>query len=136
MYKVRIDLIARRSVVIALNDADGASDAYEKAIDYAMHHNEQTPEWTVDDFESDIHDEEAINEEDILTCNTCHRQFVDTGDGICPDCQLTPEGTLLNALFGKDEADDLPPIPDEDARVERMSKKWDELLAKNKPSED
>ena len=31
MYKVRIDLIARRSVVIALNDADGASDAYEKA---------------------------------------------------------------------------------------------------------
>ena len=101
MYKVRIDLIARRSVVIALNDDETVNDAYPKAIEYANNHNEQSPEWDVSNFEDDIHDEEAINEEDILTCNTCHRQFVDTGTGICPDCKLSPEETLLNAIFGK-----------------------------------
>ena len=47
---------------------------------------------------------------------------------------------MMKAIYGKpireENTDDLPPVPGEDSMVERMSKKWDELLAKNKPSED
>lgn len=36
----------------------------------------------------------------------------------------------------EEDTDHLPPVPDEDAKTERMSKKWDELLEENKPKED
>lgn len=53
------------------------------------------------------------------------------------EAKMSPEDKMMKAIFGKEESGgDLPPVPGEDAMVERMSKKWDELLAKNKPSEE
>lgn len=100
MRKVIVDFVAHRSVVVALNDDEDSDKAIEMAQDYVERNNAMSPMWDYEDFDDTDDNAEAINEDDILTCNTCHRQFVDKGTGICPDCKLSPEETLMNAIFG------------------------------------
>lgn len=84
MKRIRVDFVAYRSVVIAVNDE---SEAIEYAEDY-LRRKEPDMGWEYDQrSELEEVSDEAVNEYDIHVCPYCQKEYADPGiDRVCPHC--------------------------------------------------
>lgn len=84
MKKIRVDFIAYRSVIIAVNDEDEAIEKAEELIT----HKEPGISWEYDqNCTLEEVDDEPENQIDVVRCSSCGEEYVDPfNDGLCPFC--------------------------------------------------
>lgn len=84
MKKIRVDFIAYRSVVVAVNDEESAVEEAEAILQ----RKEPDVGWEYDQ-NCDLKevDDEPENQIDIVRCTSCGEEYVDHfNDGLCPFC--------------------------------------------------
>lgn len=84
MKKIRVDFIAYRSVVVAVNEEENAVDEAEAIL------QRKEPNVALEyDQNCDLKDvnDEPENQMDIVRCTSCGEEYVDHfNDGLCPFC--------------------------------------------------